>query len=142
MNKITNIIIIEDERSFVMRFKLIMQKVGILMQGFKHFTNSEDAIAYYREKQPEIVFLDLNLKGSPKNGMEVLEYLKKNLKASGKIGIISTSDNQKEIDQCKALDGNFYIVKTGRIGEFEARLRDFKKHFIEGDATEFMIFGK
>ena len=142
MSNKTSIIITEDERSFVMRFKLIMQKTGIPMQGFKHFTNSEDAIQYYREKQPGIVFLDLNLKGSPKNGMEILEYLKKKLKAVAKVGIISTSDNQKEIDQCKALGGNFYIVKTGKINEFETRLRDFKKHFIDGDAGEFMIFGK
>ena len=142
MNKVTNIIIIEDERSFVMRFKLIMQKVGILMQGFKHFTNSEDAIRYYHQVQPEIVFLDINLKGSPRDGMEVLEYLKKDVKAGGKIGIISTSDNAHEIERCKALDGNFYIVKTGRINVFESRLRAFKKHFIEGNASEFMIFGK
>ena len=134
-------IIIEDERSFVMRFKIIMQKADILMQGFRHFTGSEEAIQYYMEKQPEIVFLDLNLKGSPKNGMEILEYLKKDLRSVGKIGIISTSDNKKEIEQCKALNGNFYFVKTGRISEFETRMRDFKRHFIEGDTSEFITFG-
>ena len=84
MNKVTNIIIIEDERSFVMRFKLIMQKVGILMQGFKHFTNSEDAIRYYHQVQPEIVFLDINLKGSPRDGMEVFGVFEERRKSRGK----------------------------------------------------------
>lgn len=136
-----SIIIAEDEKSFVMRFKLILRKVGIPVQRFHHFSNSEEAIQYFFKGEPQIVFLDLNIKGSAKNGLDMLRELRTSAKPDTRIGIISTSDNEQEIQRCQDLGGNFYIVKTGRITDFETRMRVFKERYIDQRKTDFAILG-
>lgn len=135
------IIIAEDEKSFVMRFKLILRKVGIPVQRFHHFSNSREAIEHFHAVNPEIVFLDLNIKGSPLDGLDILKELRSSVTGNTRIGIISTSDNATEIQRCEDLGGNFYIVKTGRISEFEKRMRLFKERYIDQKETRFSVLG-
>lgn len=59
----------DDEATYLTRFKLVLQKVGLSTKGFKDFPDSDSFLAQYKidkeagGTQP-VVFLDINLKGS------------------------------------------------------------------------------
>jgi len=134
------LLICEDENTFVLRFKLILQRVGISTQEFYHCYNAKEAITSFQKLSPDIVFLDINLKGSQKDGFEILTDLRNMLKNTCKIGIISTSSFEVEIEKAKQLSANFYIVKTGDLKVFSKRMENFKKMFIDNDEMKFIVF--
>ncbi len=73
-----------------------------------------------------LVILDLNL---PKiDGMEVLKFIKKNSKyCSIPVIILSTSPNQKTIDEAYRNGANGYFVKPNSYEEFVEKIKILKK---------------
>ena len=86
--------IVDDEATFRLRFKLILQKTGISTQNFVDLETSEQLLSHYTEKQFDVLFLDINLKGSKLNGLELLKKLRSDNKTSVIIAIISTSTDE------------------------------------------------
>ncbi len=73
-----------------------------------------------------LVILDLNL---PKiNGMEVLKFIKKNSKyCSIPVIILSTSPDQKTIDEAYKNGANGYFVKPNSYDDFVEKIKILKK---------------
>lgn len=60
---------------------------------------------------PQIVFLDLNMPG--KNGMDVLQEIRQIRKLDElPVVILSTSDDDKTINDCRAMGANYFITKA------------------------------
>jgi len=128
--------LIDDEKSFHMRFKIILNRIGIPIKNLKSFYTSDGLADNYKTSIPDVCLIDKILKGSKLNGLEVISELR-NIGLTCKMGIISTSNKQEEIEECKKVGGDLWIVKTGSIFLFEKRMRKFKKLFIDEKCVEF-----
>lgn len=78
-----------------------------------YVTNGQEAISYIEHSQdalPDLVILDLNM---PKmNGRETLSYLKTHPRfRTIPVIILSTSENQRDMDACAAQGAVSYFVK-------------------------------
>ena len=99
--------------------------------------DGKDAIDYFQElsvkwtEQTEnkikLIIVDLNL---PKvDGMDVLKFLKKNSKYSKiPVVILSTSSDQKTIDEVYKNGANDYFVKPASYEEFVKKVKILMKH--------------
>ena len=98
--------------------------------------NGEDALAYLRKEgrytganhvMPGVILLDLNLPGL--DGRDVLAMLKNDPKTKRlPIVVMTSSDDQVDIDRCYDAGANSYVVKPVNLDGFIAaiaRLRDY-----------------
>jgi len=118
MEKVINILLIEDDTLDVMDAKRTLDKMGVL--HLMHVAkNGEEAVEYLSgittaDARPDVVLLDLNM---PKmNGIEFLTKIRqwdewKNLK----IFILTTSEEKEDREQTKRLGVSGYIVKPLKL---------------------------
>lgn len=136
---IPKIYILEEEETFVLRFKIILQKVGISIQEFISFRNEVDLINRIEDDFPDVVFIDLSEKDINK-GFLILHQIKQKYNGKLKVGIISSSEDILNIKKASDLGARFYVVKTGNINLFSDRVKKFKQDFLENDVKNFMIY--
>jgi CheY-like chemotaxis protein len=120
MEKVINILLVEDDTLDVMDAKRTLDKMGVLhlMQIAK---NGEEALQYLAkvetenpEAKPDVILLDLNM---PKmNGIEFLTALRnsdywKNVK----VFVLTTSEEKEDKEQTKKLGVSGYIVKPLKL---------------------------
>jgi DNA-binding NarL/FixJ family response regulator len=79
-----------------------------------HTHNNGDLLLHALDNPPptpQIVFLDLNMPG--KNGLQVLQEIRngKNM-TELPIVILSTSDDENTINQCRTMGANYFITKA------------------------------
>ncbi len=91
--------------------------------------DGQEAIDYFQDEmqsQVSLIILDLNL---PKiDGMEVLKFIKKDSKyRSVPIVILSTSSDQKTIDEAYKNGANGYFVKPASYEDFVEKIKILKK---------------
>ncbi|MEO0371778.1 MAG: response regulator [Pseudomonadota bacterium] len=100
------------------------------------FENGEDALAYLRKEgkhtnadhgMPGVILLDLNLPGL--DGRDVLAMLKNDPVIKRlPVVVMTSSDDQMDIDRCYDAGANSYVVKPVNLDGFLAaiaRLRDY-----------------
>jgi DNA-binding response OmpR family regulator len=92
--------------------------------------DGQEAIDFFQSKmqsQITLVILDLNL---PKvDGMDVLKYIKKNSKhCSVPVIILSTSSNQKTIDEAYKNGVNGYITKPSSYDDLVEKVQILKNY--------------
>lgn len=124
------IIIAEDDEGHALLIKKNLQKTGIQSE-YLHFSNGEDAINFLRsinenrfdDKAPKLVIL-LDIKMPRMNGIEVLRFIKSDqfLKHIP-VYMISTTDNKKEIEICKSLGCNSFIIKPVEYDVFASTIQ-------------------
>jgi CheY-like chemotaxis protein len=111
MNRVINILLIEDDAIEVMKFNRVLNSLD-----FKHkiieANNGEEALAILNVKEviPDIIILDLNM---PKmNGIEFLNILKADeyLKYIPAI-ILTTSNNRRDVLECYRIGIAGYLIK-------------------------------
>jgi CheY-like chemotaxis protein len=79
--------------------------------------------------QPLIVLLDLNMPGL--NGMQVLKRVKDDPETRQiPVFILTTTDDQSEIDNCYALGCNLYLTKPLDHERFSAMVRELSQIFL------------
>lgn len=116
MEKVVNILMIEDDTLDVMDAQRTLDRMGLLyiMQVKK---NGEEGLAYLQlterensSPRPDIILLDLNM---PKmNGVEFLHQLRKDDRFKDiKVFVITTSDEKEDRERTKGLGISGYIVK-------------------------------
>lgn len=114
MDKVINILMVEDDTLDVMDARRTLDRMSILYK-LEVAKNGEEALAFLDEtrgarQKPDIILLDLNM---PKmNGIEFLQ----NLRASDewretKVFIITTSEEKEDRQKVKGLGVSGYIVK-------------------------------
>ncbi|QIH39216.1 response regulator [Flavobacterium sp. Sr18] len=127
MNKLLNILLIEDDAIEVMKFNRVLSTLDI-KHKILEANNGEEAIKILKEKEtvPDIIVLDLNM---PKmNGIEFLRILKADeyLKYIPAV-ILTTSNNRKDILECYKIGIAGYLLKPLKYDEYIDRI----KHLIE-----------
>ena len=91
------------------------------------------------EERPQCVFVDLNIIGSSFDGIELIRKINTDYGNGVVIGIISSSDDNQEIEKAKAVGAQFFISKSDEI---EPRLEDFLKDYdgYQSKAAPFKVY--
>lgn len=119
MDKVINILLVEDDTLDVMDAKRTLEKMGVL--HLMHVAkNGEEAMEYLNgldprtEGKPDVVLLDLNM---PKmNGLEFLSTIRKSERWKNlKVFILTTSAEREDKDESKKLGVSGYIVKPLKL---------------------------
>lgn len=105
MNK-AKILVVEDEWIIANDIKDSLISMGYMVSGIA--SSSEEALARVEECLPDLVLMDIVLKGE-KNGIETV----KDIRARYDIPVIylTAYDNQYLVDQAKLTDSNGYLLK-------------------------------
>ena|SRR5688572_25429964 len=119
MDKVINILLVEDDSLDVMDAKRTLDKMGIL--HIMHIAkNGEEALAHLEksrqnpEVRPDVILLDLNM---PKmNGIEFLTAIRSiDRWKSTKVFILTTSEEKEDKEGTKKLGVSGYIVKPLKL---------------------------
>jgi len=106
-NKYHNILIVED----VIHNRVLLKNM-INDFGYKNIDECEDgekAIDKISKTKYDIILLDLRM--PKKNGYEVINYIKNNIKNKPKIVVTTASVLQNERQKCKELGVSYFIDK-------------------------------
>jgi DNA-binding response OmpR family regulator len=134
MNKPVTIVMIEDDDGHARLIERNIRRAGVTNEII-HFSDGATAYAYFNELQaqpadatPILVLLDLNLPDV--SGIEILEYLKNDghLKVTPVI-VLTTTDDQAEIQRCYDLGCNVYITKPVDYQQFATAIRQLGLFF-------------
>ncbi|PQJ72594.1 MULTISPECIES: response regulator [Polaribacter] len=122
MSKNLKVLLIEDNLIEIMKMKrtLSLLKLDHTMQEAK---NGEVALEILQDKSnfPDLILLDLNM---PKmSGIEFLSILKKdeNIQHIPTV-ILTTSDNQKDLEECYKLGVSGYILKPLKYDDYVKKI--------------------
>lgn len=106
MNDQVKIMIVEDETIVALDLSMRLQKEGYEVIGIA--SNSDDAIELFTEHKPDLVLMDINIKGK-KDGIETARELKK-IQEVPLIFLTAFSQNEY-VARAKAVNPSAYLVK-------------------------------
>ena len=126
---INSILLIDDEDLFHLVFEDACSILDITL-SLEALNSSDEANAKFKswwpsdpnKDKPECVFVDLNILGSSFDGIEMVRKINFEYGNGCVIGIISSSDDNQEIEKAQAAGAQFWIIKSDDI---EPRLEDF-----------------
>jgi CheY-like chemotaxis protein len=141
---IESILLVDDENLFHLVFEDACSLLDITL-SLESMTSSDKAANLFKEYQedptdrPKCVFVDLNIVGSSFNGIELIRKINKEYGNGVVIGIISSSEDEIEIEKAKSVGAQFWIVKSDEI---EPRLERFREDYPEytTKSKEFTIY--
>ena len=130
---IDSILLIDDEDLFHLVFEDACSLLDMTL-SLQALNSSDEADKLFRkwfvegpeDERPECVFVDLNIIGSSYDGIEMIRKINHEYGNGVIVGIISSSDDNQEIEKAKAVGAQFWIIKSDEI---EPRLEDFLKDF-------------
>ncbi len=121
-----DIIMIEDDPGHARLIEKNIRRAGV-NNKIIHFESGTAALRYMfepevRENGPVLVLLDLNLPDM--SGTDILEKLKSDeLLKRAPVVVLTTTDDQREIQRCYALGCNVYITKPVEYETFAQAIR-------------------
>lgn len=120
------IIMIEDDEGHARLIEKNIRRAGVCNE-IRAFTNGTAAVEYLsredvRNDGPFLVLLDLNLPDM--NGVDILVRLKADEKLKrAPVVVLTTTDDQREIQRCYDLGANVYITKPVEYESFSQAIR-------------------
>jgi len=141
-------LIVEDDISFAIELEMLVESIEYEVVG--RVDNSEEALAIALEKMPDIILMDISIKGKY-NGIEVADRLKKL-----PIGILFITSHKTEEHFHKAKDTNFvgylgkpvdkYSIQSAielavKALQSRMKIRKAKEHCKQG-TSHYMYFKK
>ena len=125
--------LIDDEDLFHLVFEDACSILDITL-SLEALNSSDEADKLFKswfpndpdQERPECVFVDLHIIGSSFDGIEMVRKINFDYGNGCVIGIISSSDDNQEIEKAKAAGAQFWIIKSDDI---EPRLEDFMKDY-------------
>lgn len=128
--QVTKILLVEDDRKDIELTMLTLEQFKFVETTVVN--DGEEALEYLfccgkyaaREKiNPTLILLDLKM---PKlNGIQVLKELKSNKDTSLiPVVVMSSSQENKDLESCYKLGANAYVVKSLKFTEFSENLRN------------------
>ena len=139
MIHLTHILVVEDSDEDYEATERAFRKVG-LNNPLHRCESGDEAIDFLKKEgryappievpTPNLILLDLNLPGT--DGREVLEVIKsdKNLKKVPVI-VLTTSEDDKDIEECYYRGANSYIVKPVDFDGFIDAVQRLKDYWFE-----------
>ncbi len=114
-----NILIVEDEAIIAMRMQMELKKLG--HNVYKPFSSGERAIESIKKEKPDIVILDLHLRGKM-NGIETARKMYE-------IPVIFMTGYQDANLKKEAMELNpvAYLIKPVEVDEIQAAIDSAKK---------------
>ena len=130
---INTLMLIDDENLFHLVFEDACSLLDMAL-SIEALDSSDEADAKFKKwfpddpdhERPECVFVDLNIIGSSMDGIEMIRKINSDYGNGCVIGIISSSEDQDEINKAKAVGAQFWIIKSDDI---EPRLEEFMKDY-------------
>ncbi len=135
-----NILMVEDSDADYEITERAFLKAGMKMENLIRCVDGDDALDYLHQRggyendksvlRPSLVLLDLNMPGT--DGKEVLEEIKTddNLKDIPVL-ILTTSMDERDIEDCYKLGANTYIHKPVNFQGFMEAMQRLKDYWVE-----------
>ena len=134
------IMIIDDSDDDFETTERALLRDGILHNPILRFENGSDALAYLRREggysnealspRPGLILLDLNMPGI--SGREVLVAIKKDPQIMEiPVLVLTTSNDELDIDTCYSAGANTYIQKPVNIDNFFQAIQRLKTYWLE-----------
>lgn len=122
LKKSLNILLIEDHLIEIVKFKKTIS-YHELQHNIIEARDADEAFKMLEDKNklPDLILLDLNM---PRiNGVEFLSILKKDetLKHIPTV-ILTTSDNQKDLEECYRIGVSGYVLKPLKYKDYETKI--------------------
>lgn len=130
---IDTLMLIDDENLFHLVFEDACSLLDMAL-SIEALDSSDEADRKFKtwfpddpdHERPECVFVDLNIIGSTFNGIEMIRKINYDYGDGVVIGIISSSQDEVEIEKAKSVGAQFWIIKSDDI---EPRLEEFMKDY-------------
>ena len=130
---VDSILLIDDEDLFHLVFEDACSLLDITL-SLQALNSSDEADKLFKkwfvegpvEERPDCVFVDLNIVGSSFDGIEMIRKINYEYGNGVVVGIISSSQDDHEIQKAKSVGAQFWIIKSDDI---EPRLDDFRKDY-------------
>lgn len=128
---IESILLVDDETLFHLVFEDACSLLDISL-SLECIDNADEAARLFKnlyetgKKKPECVFVDLNIIGSSFDGCELIRKINQEYGNHVVIGIISSSNDEKEQKKAESVGAQFWIIKSDDI---EPRLEEFLKDY-------------
>ncbi len=128
------IVMIEDDEGHARLIERNIRRAGVTNE-IVHFADGASAYAFFKELEAQpadaravLILLDLNLPDV--SGIDILEYLKNDghLRVAPVI-VLTTTDDESEIQRCYDLGCNVYITKPVDYGHFATAIRQLGLFF-------------
>ncbi len=137
VNKSSSVILIVEDSPEDFEATMRAFKKSNFASSIFHCEDGDDALDYLYQRrkysdpetspQPSLILLDLNLPGT--SGKDVLREIKANEKLQKiPVVVLTTSTNEKDIEQCYSCGANSYLCKPVDMnGLFESiqRIKDY-----------------
>ncbi len=126
MSEPVEIIMIEDDPGHARLIEKNIRRAGV-NNAVRHFDSGTKALRHLfepavRNNGPLLVLLDLNLPDM--SGTDILEKIKADEKLrKAPVIVLTTTDDQREIQRCYALGCNVYITKPVEYETFAQAIR-------------------
>ena len=126
---IDTLMLIDDENLFHLVFEDACSLLDMAL-SIEALDSSDKAAEMFKKwfpndpnhEKPECVFVDLNIIGSSFDGIEMIRKINHEYGNGCVIGIISSSQDEQEIEKAKLVGAQFWIIKSDDI---EPRLEEF-----------------
>jgi DNA-binding NarL/FixJ family response regulator len=130
---INTLMLIDDENLFHLVFEDACSILDMAL-SFEALDSSDEADRLFKKwfpddpnkERPECVFVDLNIIGSSFDGIEMIRKINYEYGDNCVIGIISSSEDDEEIERAKKVGAQFWIIKSDDI---EPRLEEFMEDY-------------
>ena len=130
---IDSLMLVDDEDLFHLVFEDACSLLDITL-SLQAIKSSDEANEMFKEwyekgrtdKRPACIFIDLNIIGSSFDGIELTRKINYEYGNGLVIGIISSSQDELEIEKARSVGAQFWIIKSDEI---EPRLEDFLKDY-------------
>lgn len=130
---IETLMLIDDENLFHLVFEDACSLLDMAL-SIEALDSSDEADKLFKKwfsndpnhERPECVFVDLNIIGSSFDGIEMIRKINYEYGNGVVIGIISSSQDEVEIEKARSVGAQFWIIKSDDI---EPRLEEFKKDY-------------
>lgn len=130
---IDTLMLIDDENLFHLVFEDACSMLDMAL-SIESLDSSDEADRKFKKwfpddpnhERPQCVFVDLNIIGSSFDGIEMIRKINTDYGNGCVIGIISSSEDEIEINKAQKVGAQFWIIKSDDI---EPRLMEFKRDY-------------